>query len=281
VEPEKKSRRRGKEEEEEEVKTETIPQFTWQTDVPSTMELNGVIRFVSPEPVESFNTSMVKMYYTADSLKNPLPVTVPEDTAKYRSYSIRFDWEPQTEYSLEIDSAACVNIFGVTSKAYSKRFKTREEDYYGSLEFDFSNVAMPMVVQVLKNNEDEEVLRQKTFTEDGKVLFEYLAPERYKVKVIYDANGNGKWDAGSFLDKVQPERVAYVQEVIKLRSNWSESHSWDLTPDPLFSKNIRDKEEEERKREEELEKKKKEEEEQRNNSMIRPGNSGLGGFQQR
>ncbi|WP_303921719.1 Ig-like domain-containing domain [Draconibacterium sediminis] len=283
VEEEKKSRRRGKEEEEEEEKPEPIPQFTWQTDVPSTMELNGLIRFVSPEPVQSFNTSMVKMYLTADTSKNALPINVQEDTTKYRSYSISYDWEPQTEYSFVIDSAACVNIFGISSKAFSKGFKTREEDYYGSLEFDFSNVTMPMVVQVLKNNDEEEVLRQKSFTEDGTVLFEYLAPEKYKVKVIYDANGNGKWDAGSFQDKVQPERVAYVQEVIKLRSNWSESHSWDLTPDPLFSKNIRDKEEEERKREEALEKQRKEEEEQRNNSMFRPGDtgSGAGGFQRR
>ncbi|QIA06767.1 Ig-like domain-containing protein [Draconibacterium halophilum] len=280
-EPEKKNRRRGREDEEEEPKPEPIPQFTWKTDIPSTMELNGMIRFVSPQPVDTFNTSMVRMYLTEDTLKTPLPVTVQEDASQYRSYSIRYDWEPITGYTLEIDSAASVNIYGITSKAYSKGFKTREEDYYGSLEFNFTNVTMPMVVQILKNNDDEEVLRQKTFAENGTVLFEYLAPEKYKVKVIYDANGNGKWDAGSFQDKIQPERVAYVQEVIKLRSNWSESHSWDLTPDPMFSKNIRDIEEEERKRKEALEKQQKEEEEQRNNSMLRPGSSGSGGFQRR
>ena len=138
---------------------------------------------------------------------------------------------------------------------------------------------MPTIVQILKNNDEEEVLRSKTITENGSVMFEYLAPEKYKVKVIYDSNGNGKWDEGSFQDKIQPERVAYVQEVIKLRSNWSESHSWDLTPDPLFSKNIRDREEEERKRKEELEKRQKEEEEERNNSMFRPGSSSGGGLQ--
>lgn len=280
-EPQKKDRRRVREESEEEVeqKPEPIPQFNWQADIPSTMELNGVVRFVSPEPVDTFNTSMVKMYLTEDTLKTPLPITVQKDISKYRSYSIRYNWEPLTDYSFEIDSAACVNIFGITSKAFSKRFSTREEDYYGSLEFVFSNVSMPTIVQILKNNDEEEVLRSKTITENGSVMFEYLAPEKYKVKVIYDSNGNGKWDEGSFQDKIQPERVAYVQEVIKLRSNWSESHSWDLTPDPLFSKNIRDREEEERKRKEELEKRQKEEEEERNNSMFRPGSSSGGGLQ--
>nr|WP_319510844.1 Ig-like domain-containing domain [uncultured Draconibacterium sp.] len=280
-EPEKRNRRRGKEEDEEEPKPEPVPQFTWQTDIPSTMDLNGVIRFVSPEPVQSFDPSMVKMYLADDTLKYALPINVQEDTSKYRSYYLRYNWEPQTSYTFEIDSAASTNIFGISSKAFSKTFSTREEDYYGSLEFNFTNVTMPMIVQILKNNDDEEVLRQSTISENGSVIFQYLAPEKYKVKVIYDANGNGKWDAGSFQDKVQPERVAYVQEVIKLRSNWSESHNWDLTPDPLFSKNIRDKEEEERKRKEALEKQQKEEEEERNNSMFRPGTSGSGGFQRR
>lgn len=286
TEPQKKSRKAEKDndEEGEEKKVKPIPQFSWQADISSTMELNGVIRLVSPQPVEEFNTSMVKLYLSTDTLKNALPLKLQEDTSKYRSYSIRYDWEPQTGYTLEIDSAACLNIYGITSKAFSKNFTTREEDYYGSLEFNLTNVSMPMIVQILKNNEEEEVLRQKSIAKNGTVLFEYLAPDKYKVKVIYDANGNGKWDAGSFQDKVQPERVAYVQEVIKLRSNWTESHSWDLTPDPFFSKNIRDKEEEERKRKEELEKRQKEEEQERNSGMFRPGSGGtgdLGGFQQR
>lgn len=289
TEPQKKSRKPEKdkesENEDEEVKKEKpTPQFSWLADVPSTMELNGLIKFTAPQPVEHFNTAMVKLYLSNDTLKNALPIKVQEDTSKYRSYSIRHNWEPETGYSLEIDSAACLGIFGITSKALSKNFTTREEDYYGSLEFNFTNVSMPMLVQVLKNNEEEEVLRQKSITKNGAVLFEYLSPDKYKVKVIYDANGNGKWDAGSFQDKTQPERVAYLQEVIKLRSNWTESHRWDLTPDPLFSKNIRDKEEEERKRKEELEKRQKEEEQERNSGMFRPGQGstgGTGGFQQR
>lgn len=278
-EPQKKNRRRANEEEEEEA-PKPIPQFNWQTNVSSTMELNGVINIVSPEPVEDFDPSMVKLYLTEDTLKSALPIRVQKDSLRYRSYSVRYDWEPLTGYTFEIDSAACMNIFGITSKAFKKSFSTREEDYYGSLEFAFTNVSMPTIVQILKNNDDEEVLRSKIISEDGSVLFEYLPPEKYKVKVIYDANGNGKWDEGSFQEKVQPERVAYVQEVIKLRSNWSESHSWDLTPDPLFSKNIRDREEEERKRKEAEEKRLKEEEEERNNSMFRPGSGGgSGGFQ--
>ncbi|WP_347839036.1 Ig-like domain-containing domain [uncultured Draconibacterium sp.] len=276
-----KKKKRRRDDNEEEEGPEPVPQFYWQNNLSSTMELNGVVQIVAPEPVRSFDFSMLKLYLTEDTLKTALPIKLQKDSLKYRTYWFTYNWEPETEYTLEIDSAACTNIFGITSQHLTKNFTTREEDYYGSLEFSFTNVSMPMIVQILKNNDDEEVLRAKTISKDGSVLFEYLPPEKYKVKVIYDANGNGKWDGGSFQDKVQPERVAYVQEVIKLRSNWSESHSWDLTPDPLFSKNIRDKEEEERKRKEALEKRQKEEEQERNNSMFKPGNTTSGSNFQR
>ncbi|WP_297089007.1 Ig-like domain-containing domain [uncultured Draconibacterium sp.] len=278
---EEKKKKRRRDDEQEEEGPEPIPQFYWQNNLSSTMELNGVVQLVTPEPVRSFDFSMLRLYLTEDTLKTALPVSLQKDSVKHRTYSFTYKWESETDYTLEIDSAACTNIFGITSQALTKSFTTREEDYYGSLEFSFTSVSMPMIVQILKNNDDEEVLRAKTISKDGSVLFEYLPPEKYKVKVIYDANGNGKWDGGSFQDKVQPERVAYVQEVIKLRSNWSESHSWDLTLDPLFSKNIRDKEEEERKRKEALEKRQKEEEQERNNSMFKPGNTTSGSNFQR
>ena len=58
---------------------------------------------------------------------------------------------------------------------------------------------------------------KKIVTENGKITFDYLKPEKYRVKLIYDRNGNGKWDTGSYQDKYQPERVSYINEVIKVK----------------------------------------------------------------
>ncbi len=271
-----KKKKKKKKNKDEEEKPEPIPQFNWENSISSTMELNGVIKLTTPEPVEYFNDEMMNLYLVSDTLKTPLKFKSTEDASAYRSYTISYAWEPEVEYGFSIDSAACMNIFGISSRELDKKFKAREEDYYGTLTFNYSNIKMPMVVQILKNNDEEEVLRQMSFEKDGEVLFEYLPPEKYKVKVIYDQNGNGKWDAGSFQDKVQPERVAYVQEVIKIRSNWSESYAWDLTPDKAFSKNIRDLELEAKKRKEAAEKAKKERESESKSSPFKPGNTGAG-----
>ena len=271
---EKKSRRRGEDEKTEE---KTVPQFNWAVDLPATMELNGKIRLTSPEPIESFDSTRVNLFLKDDTLKTPLPFKIQRDKKGFHSYLVSYDWEPETSYTLTVDSASCINIFGITSKAVLRSFKTREEDYYGSLTFSLSNVQGPMILQLLKNDDKETVLREALFSQDGDVTFNLLAPEKYKVKIIYDTNNNGVWDTGSYQDKIQPERVAYINEVIKLRSNWSETHKWDVTPDNTFEKNIIDKEAEEKKRKEALDKARKEKRDGQQNSMFRPGNPVGGG----
>ena len=270
----KRGRRRTQENDEE--KPIPVEQFNWQTNISGKMELNGSIRLTAPEPIATFDSTRITLYLSEDTLKTPLNFTFSKNKKAYRTYTISYDWEPQTKYTLHIDSAACTNLYGITSREFSKGFETREEDYYGSLNFEFSNVPGSMIVQVLKNNDDEEVLRQQRFDSDGSVVFNFLPPEKYKVKVIFDDNGNGKWDTGSYQDKLQPERVSYINEVIKLRSNWSETHVWDLSPDPDFQKKIIDRELEEKKRKEALEKARKEQEQQQQNSMFRPGSMGGG-----
>ena len=109
-------------------------------------------------------------------------------------------------------------------------------------------------------------------------------PEKYKIKVIYDENGNGKWDSGSFQDKLQPEKVAYINVVEKVRSNFDSEITWDLNVDLTFTKNIRDYELEEQERKDAEEKARKEKEnpqrEQMQNSIQESG-SGSGNIMRR
>jgi len=266
VEPRKKQRKK------EENLPKPVPQFSWSSNVSGTKELYGNVRLTAPEPVAYFDSSMVKLFLAEDTLQTPLDFKFMKSSKAYRSYDIVYSWEPSTKYTLTVDSAACVTIYGNSSRAFSQNFETREEDYYGMLTFEFSNVEMPMIVQLLENTDDEKVFREKQFSEDGTVEFGMLPPDKYRVKIIYDANGNGKWDTGSFQDKYQPERVSYNNEVLKLRSNWSQNHRWDVTFNPTFQKDIIDKEVEAQKRKAAEEKKRKEQKSEEKTSPFKSGN---------
>ena len=60
------------------------------------------------------------------------------------------------------------------------------------------------------------------------VDFNALEPATYRVRIIFDENGNGKWDTGSYLQKKQPERVLYYPEAIEVRANWELEQSFIL-----------------------------------------------------
>jgi len=271
------SKKKKKSDDEEEI-PEPILQFNLQTDISgSVVELNKNIGINFPEPILAYDSTKIILYLSDDTLNKPLNIKFEKDTSVYRKYNISYQWEPEEKYTLQIDSAAFTNIFGITSRKLTTKFSAREEDYYGTVSLKFTSVEMPVIVQLLTNSDDEKVVIEKTIDKNGSVLFDYIKPEKYRIKIIYDKNGNGKWDTGSYQDKVQPERVSYHNEVVKVRSNWEAEFSWDLKPDLNFVKKIRDLEEEEKKRKEEEEKARKEKEQENSPQQMQNPLQGSGG----
>jgi hypothetical protein len=277
-----KSIKKKKPKEDVEEEPEPVDQFNWQTDINSSIvELNNKVGILAPEPIFKFDSTQILLYAAEDTLKTPLNFLFEKDTAEYRKYNISHKWEPELAYILEIDSAASVNIYGVTSKRLKSKFTAREEDYYGKVILNLTGVKEPILAQLVSNNDAEKVIVEKNASEDGKIEFDFLKPEKYKAKIIFDRNENGKWDTGSYQDKYQPERVLYINEVVKVRSNWEQEFPWDLKPDLNFIKKIRDIEEEEKQRKEAEEKARKEQEQGENPQQIQnslQGGSGSGSF---
>ncbi len=279
-----KSAKKKKPKDGEEEAPEPVFQFNFQTDINSSVvELNNNIGILAPEPIFTFDSTKIVLYFADDTLKKPLNFNFEKDSIEYRKYMVSYKWEPGSVYILEIDSAAAVNIYGVTSKKLKSKFTAREEDYYGTVTLSLTGIEMPVIAQLVSNNDAEKVVVQKITNEDGKIVFDYLKPEKYKAKIIFDRNGNGKWDTGSYQDNFQPERVLYINEVVKVRSNWEKEFNWDLKPDLTFVKKIRDFEEEEKQRKEAEEKAKKEKEQEQGETQdqmknLMQGGGGSGSF---
>jgi len=182
-----------------------VPQFNWETNLSTSgFDLNRDILLAAPQPIRYIDPSAIRIFLAEDTLKTPLNFKFERDSLSLRNFRLSFPWESETTYTLETDSAASVNIYGITSKALSSSFRTRPLDYYGTINLEMTGVEGQVLVQLLQNNDAETVLRESVISEDQTVVFDYLPPEKYKVKVIFDENKNGKWDTGSFQDKYQP-----------------------------------------------------------------------------
>lgn len=78
-----------------------------------------------------------------------------------------------------------------------------------------------LIIQLL--NKSEKIIQQRV--NENEVTFENLSPETYLLRLIIDLNKNGKWDAGNFLNKTEPEPIIYYRNIkgikeIPLKANW-------------------------------------------------------------
>jgi hypothetical protein len=194
----------------------------------------------APEPLASFQTSMVKLYSVLDSVQTEIPIVVERDSNSIRKYIIDHHWDPNSNYLLRIDSAAARNIYGYPNKQVEQKFKTQKEDYYGKIILTLSNLQHPAIVQLLSNDEQEKILQKIQILEDGKIEFPFLKPEKYRIRVIIDANQNGKWDTGYLADNLQPEQVIYFPKVFKVRSNFEQKETMILDYTPTQKKQLID-----------------------------------------
>ncbi len=269
------TRRRSRDEEEE--KPEVV-QFHFSDNIKSSgFDLNVPIYITAPEPVLEFDLSAIRLVETEDLTDTSLPLKVSRDTTRWRTWLIDYKWQPNTSYILEIDSAASQNIYGITNKSVKREFTTQKDDFYGSIILHLASVEDPLLVQLLDNSKEELVLRTIKTNVDGTIKFDFLAPNKYKVKVIFDSNNNGEWDTGTLEGRRQPERIAYLPEIIRVRSNWDNEFTWDMKPDLTYRKILIDKEEEELRLKKEQEERLKQDQQEREPVQMDFGGRSLGG----
>jgi hypothetical protein len=114
---------------------------------------------------------------------------------------------------------ALEDFFGNVNDSLNYKARTKTFADYSDLRVNLTNVTYPLIIQLI--DEKGEVKYEK-YTEDQPVFdFKSIAPVNYYIRVIYDTNGNGKWDSGNFLKGIQPERISYSELIEDTRANWS------------------------------------------------------------
>jgi len=184
-----------------------------------------------PRPLAVFDTSKIHLYEKVDTLWLQRDYAI-DTLPQARTYALNRDWEPGNEYSLEMDSAAFVDIYGLSSKAIKQGFKVKGLDEYSSLVVTVGGMEGKNIVVQLIDRSDKTVKDSKT--DRGVAEFYYVAPGTYYLRLFVDDNGNGRWDTGDLSIGLQPEAVYYYPEEIECREKWDVSRNWRLDERPLY-----------------------------------------------
>ena len=185
--------------------------------------------FSFPTPLAKVDTAAIHLYAKHDTLWYRAPMEfLPLEN---RKYELRGEWRPDIEYSLEVDSAAFEDIYGLASKPIKQGFKVNSLDTYGTLLVNITSLHdLPLIVQLL---DAQDKVVKETKTVNGVAEFYYLKPQKYYMRLIVDRNNNGKWDTGNYDSDQQAEEVYYYPQKFSVRANWDIEQNWQIKALPL------------------------------------------------
>ncbi len=201
-------------------------------EVPSQLDPDKNPRIVLPSPTAPPDTSTIHLFAKHDSLWYQAAYELRKVENVPRTYEIYGEWRPDVEYSLEIDTMAFRDIYGLVSKPYKQGFKVRSNDEYSTLLFTFEGLQGKNLVAQLVNKSDK--IAKEVTTNNGRAEFFYVKPDTYFMRVLVDDNNNGLWDTGDYDADRQPETVYYYPEEIECKAKWDVTLSWDPSSQPVF-----------------------------------------------
>jgi uncharacterized protein (DUF2141 family) len=181
--------------------------------------------------LKSFDSSK---FILADAKYNPIPNVklVLDSNRRTISISPPQPWQENVAYKLLLIKGVATDSAGNTNSHNDTiPFKTKPESAYGTISrLHFQKLDLskhPVLLWYL----NDVLVKSIPLTIDiwTAKLFE---PGTYELRILYDANGNGKWDTGNYWKKIQPEKVFSIPQKIEIRPNIDREYEIenDLTP---------------------------------------------------
>ena len=133
---------------------------------------------------------------------------------------LKIDWKENTQYNLIYETDFAEDTLGRRLlKKDTLSFYTREKKSYGDLKLSFSKLELSKnpVLLFVQNN---AVILSHTLT-SNQYTNPLFNPGEYELRILFDENKNGIWDAGKFFGKhKQPELVKPIERKILVKANW-------------------------------------------------------------
>ncbi|MCO6174585.1 Ig-like domain-containing protein [Flavobacterium sp. NRK F10] len=172
-------------------------------------------RLIPATPIEKINQEKITLL-DKDSVKVSFVL-------EYRLFEneiiLDFQKKENQKYALTALPGAFEDFYGTINDTLAVGISTKSYTDYGNLKVNLKSVKrFPLILQILTS--DGTVKESAVSTGERTLQFDAIEPNQYTLRVIYDDNGNKKWDTGNFLEKRQAEEIEYYPKEIDVRANW-------------------------------------------------------------
>lgn len=180
------------------------------------VKLKDTFKLRANTPLVSFDASKFEVMAKDSTL---VDATV-KLNKEYNWAEVFFPKNEDQSYAVKLLPGALTDFFEKTNDTILFNVNTRLTSDYGTLSLTLVNVAQwPIIVQMLDSKYN--AVAEEYLVENKTVFYDELSPDKYFLRIIYDENQNGRWDTGSFLNRMEPEKIIYYPKQIEVRANWS------------------------------------------------------------
>ena len=194
------------------------------TNASSSFDIYDTIRIISAFPLESIHDTLIHLSQKVDTIMQPIPFIIQKKDSMAMTLFVLAKLQPEMSYHLQIDSAACRDIYGACNEELTKNIRLKSKNDYSSLRVKMTHFEERARIQLM--SEKDEVYKELPVQADGS-LFEYLKPTTYYLRLYIDENGDGKWTTGDWMLKRHAEPIYYYPKKLKLRANWDFEEQFD------------------------------------------------------
>lgn len=175
-------------------------------------------------PVDSCRLWVIKKKKSGNDTMS-VTVTVPDSFVM--RLQIPMEKEEKVPYQVLVPDSVFFAYNGITHDTLRYDFVMKSEKDYGDLvmNYVFKKKGNYMVTLLTAKN---EIVRTDILHDSERVSYQHLLTGSYKISVIEDTNANGKWDTGSYRDKLQPEAVYHFPKSLNIRGYWELEETFEV-----------------------------------------------------
>jgi uncharacterized protein (DUF2141 family) len=167
-------------------------ELTFNVNITQTQLADSVKAYLDSHPIDSLNMDSIQlMINNRISRINP------------------------STFFFTIHSSAFISADLDSSQYLLQQYKFANIEDYGTITISLSDTTNSFIIQLMNK---EKVASQLSNCKN--CIFTRIKPGEYWVRILIDANQDGKWDSGNILENVIPEPIRYFPETTTLRSNW-------------------------------------------------------------
>lgn len=168
--------------------------------------------------------------------KSEVKFSFRQDTMNIRRWILEAKWEPGVKYDMLIPAGTFENIAGESNDTLRASFTVADINKFATVVLNLKNAnpEYKYILQIVDLKQKNKILKEVNYAVNGKYTLSYIEPGTIALRVVEDRNGNGKWDTGDLILRLQPEEVrmfipdgATKAEIVS-KANWEVDYDVDL-----------------------------------------------------